>query len=899
MGTVLNQVSFASGELSPRLLGRVDISRWQSGLSTCRNFIPRPYGGIENRPGFQFLQECEDSDTASRLLPFQFSTVQTYVLELGDGTMRFYKDGGIILDGGLPLVITTPWSESEIFDLKYTQSADVMYFVHIGHPPMMLRRTAVDEFELVQYEAELGPFLPQNIDETVAIYASAAEGIVTLTATEDLFEPGMVGSPIKLGQDLDVAIKAWEVAATVSPGDKRAASGHYYEANSGTTTGTLRPDHIEGVQSDGGVTWRYLHSGFGVAIIRQYNSPTEVLAEVTSRLPDSVVGSEGSTMPVNSITFVESADNLYFAKIDVTGHGISYWEYFVIDGATGPSAAYVNGVHKAGAITTNTINYTDTILQDTTPSVDITNATFVPASSGGEFSRPTYRWSLGAWSEVNGFPSTANFFQQRLVFAATEAQPQTFWMSVIDAFASFEKHEPLLNDDSIEGTIAARQVNTIKHIVALNDLIFNTSGAEWKMTAGDAGIVPGSVTIDAQSFYGSSDVTPITTGTVALFVQEKGGIVRDLGYSFDVDGYSGSNLSQLSEHLFRGRKVKDWAYSQVPWDCVFLVMSDGALLTLTYVRDQQVIGWARHDTDGFFESVTSVSEGDEDAIYAVIRRNVGGQDRRYVERLHVRDSEDIEKAFFVDSGLTYDGNVSDGRQVRVSGDWGNEDYQYTVTGLGFTFYDEDVGDAIFVTVNGEEYRLTILRLSGIGEPSANVEVVANKDLPEEGFSGVQFDDWCFARNRLTGLDHLEGKDVSVLADGNVHPVVTVTDGAIELQYPACIVHAGLAFESEMKTLPISSMEGSVRDKLKNVRKVSMIVQDTRGGFYSAGGGREYELKPEYRNQWDIPVPLRSGLAEIMVDSIWGYPGIVTVKQKDPLPMSILSIMPDVTMGGAS
>lgn len=1118
MGTVLNQVSFASGEISPRLFARVDISRFQSALSTCKNFIPRPYGGVENRPGLQFLNECKLTQ-ATRLIPFQFSTVQTYVLEMGNQYIRFYKDGGLVVipDGepnaGDPVEVSTPWNPEDLDLIKYTQSADVMYFVHPDYPPQTLSRTDVDQFELAPFDYEEGPFQPQNIDDSVAIYSDGYEGVVTLTSTKAIFDEDMENSFIKLSQSLDIAVKSWEVSKSVVVGDQRAASGHYYEARNAATTGTLRPSHIEGVESDGAVEWEYIHSGFGIVRIQQYISPTSVKGEVVSRLPNSVVGAAGTPQPITGLAFIEDPPgyDFYYPQITAVGHGFDTNDNVLIEGVTGTHADKVNGLRQVTKIDNDTLRLKDGFATNA-PSANASSAT-VAAGAGSIENQPTPRWAMGAWSDLTGYPGTVNFFQQRLIFAATPTQPQTFWMSVIDAFNSFQKHLPLLDDDSIEGTIAARQVNTIRHIVALNDLIFNTSGAEYKMTPGDNGVVPGGVSIDPQSFYGASDVTPITTGTVALFVQEKGTVIRDLGYSFDVDGYSGSNLSQLSEHMFRGRRVKDWAYSQVPWDAIFLVMDDGSMLSLTYVRDQQVIGWARHETDGLFESVTTVSEGDEDAVYFVVRRMVEGVEKRFVERMAVREAGEIEKAFFVDSGLSYDGTITNGASmtleaygeatayaaatdgysagtysgftlneaktyvfelamsdtlpigaeellgglsfVLISGSsvpvflnvqynrdgthtlglagsggsvslgsitnnsvvgvyinvvtgkagavvdgtdsgeildvsinpaseygllaigqsqgigdvtggaeievrteagsiaqtypgtpydlcgnllsgggtscvhifsgeeadplgydrmtvtggntlsfsmspsatgegWGNVDRIYKLTASASTFEIQDTDDAIvFPDVEGRPLFLTIKEF--VSGTEARVQA---SFTPPLSLDGVPRTDWAFARNRLTGMAHLEGKTVSILADGNVHPQLVVEDGAIELQYPASVVHAGLPFESEIQTLPVSSAEVSVRDKLKNIRKVSMIVQETRGGF-AGSGGKLYEVKPDYRDMYDIPLPPNSGIQEIHVQSMWGYQGIVTVRQTDPLPMSILSIMPDITMGGAS
>ncbi|MCV5496794.1 hypothetical protein OFN10_24965, partial [Escherichia coli] len=159
----------------------------------------------------------------------------------------------------------------------------------------------------------------------------------------------------------------------------------------------------------------------------------------------------------------------------------------------------------------------------------------------------------------------------------------------------------------------------------------------------------------SQGSNGSSNVPPIAVANIALFVQEKGSVVRDLAYSFDVDGYQGTDLTILANHLFQKRSIVDWSFCIVPYSSAFCIRDDGKLLVLTYLREQQVFAWAPQSSAGKYESTCSISEGNEDAVYFVVNRTINGQVKRYIERLSSRLFTNDEDAFFVDSGLSYDG----------------------------------------------------------------------------------------------------------------------------------------------------------------------------------------------------------------------------------------------------
>ena len=181
--------NFTAGELSPRLDGRNDLSKYPSGCKTLENFIVYPHGSAARRSGTQFISEVKTSANKTRLIPFEFSTTQTYILEFGNQYIRIYKDKGQVQSGGSAVEIATPYLTAELFDIKFAQSADVMYIVHPNHAARKLSRTSHINWTLTQIDFTKGPMQDPNTTTTtlnpgqtavgtgVSLVASATTGI--------------------------------------------------------------------------------------------------------------------------------------------------------------------------------------------------------------------------------------------------------------------------------------------------------------------------------------------------------------------------------------------------------------------------------------------------------------------------------------------------------------------------------------------------------------------------------------------------------------------------------------------------------------------------------------------------------------------------------------------------
>lgn len=426
------------------------------------------------------------------------------------------------------------------------------------------------------------------------------------------------------------------------------------------------------------------------------------------------------------------------------------------------------------------------------------------------------------FGSAGNYPRCAAFIEQRLAFASTKNDPQAVWLSQSANYENFGYSSPSKASDAVTFRIKARQVNEIRSMLAVKGLMVLTSGAEWIVSGGSQSdaITPSSIKIDNQGYRGCAKAQPIAVGNTVLFAQDRGGVIRDFSYEFSQDSFTGKDLTILARHLFSNKNIKSWAYSQAPHSIVWVVLDDGSLVSLTYMKEHDVWAWTQHESaaSAAFEDVSVIAEGNEDVPYFIVRRTIGGSTKRYIERLHTRVFSVIDDAFFVDSGLTYDGS-----------------------------------------------------------PVTTID----------------------------GLDHLEGQSVVALADGNVVRNLTVTGGEITLQNAASVVHVGLPMVAKLQTLDLDlgSVQGlgTVQGRMKSVSELTLRVEDTRGIFIGPKDGERddrhlVEYKQRSTENWNEAIQPYTGDVRMTPQWDWSNGGNMWVKQFDPLPMTILAIMPDVTVG---
>jgi len=770
------QRSFTSGEIAPSLQSRADIVKYSTGLNLCENFIVRAQGGVYSRPGLKFIGELDDSDKVGRLIPFSFNTEQTYMLVFEHLKMRVIKDGGFVLNGAGPALfeLVTPYTEAQLSRLNFTQSADVMTICHPDHDPRNLNRLADDNWTLttINYASTVTvpAFTGGSSTKTITNVTQANPAVVTAAAHGFVTGNTVLIQSITGMTELNgFSFKIIILDANTFQLEGEDSTGHTPYVSGGSA-----------IKSNGANT---VGSGFGDFDKTYTYVVTTVDADGVESLPST-------------------ATSIVTGSLSTTGGVRLGWgavagaDYYRIYKDPSNNTALYGWIGDSNNVVFDDFNFAP-ITSDTPPA------------------------ERQPFAGADNKPAAVTYYQQRQIFANTNNEPQTTFTTQVNTFDSLRASSPARDDDAVTFTVVAQQVNEIRHLLSLDSLIMLTSGGEWILTEGsDKVLTPSTIGVRPQSYNGVSWVKPVIINSTALYLQEKGARIRDLGYEFSSDKYTGNDLSLMSEHLFEGHQIVEMAYANEPYGILWCVRDDGVLLGLTYQREHQVSGWHRHVTDGEFESVATISEDGRDAVYVIVKRTIGGVTKRYVERLEKRESKVSEDCFYVDSGLSYDGAAA--------------------------------------TV-------------------------------------------------ITGLDHIEGEEVAILADGYTVPNQTVTSGAITLDTAALKVHVGLPYTPAIELLDIDTpaQSQSLKSQSVSVSKVYLEVQETRGGFVGArqdtNSGRAVtfqEVKPRFDSDSYDQLALKTYKQEVIIDPEWGKSGGVRVEQREPLPMAVLSVIPQVDIGGS-
>jgi hypothetical protein len=862
------QRSFGSGEIGPALYPRSDTAAYSAGLRKLRNAYVRRHGGTDSRAGTVHLGEVHDSTLAVRLLPFVFSDSQTYVLEFGNEYMRVIKNGEYVrrasqaitaVTNANPCVLT--YSGSDTYS-----NGDVVYITGIVGPIGLYlnnREFKVANVNVGSNTFELDYMDGANVNSTsFGAYTSGGTvaevyRIVASYAVADL-------PTLKFAQSADVITithPAYEVQELSRTADTSwtfavVTFAPTVQTPTVTTTATTGPTRTGGVD-------------YYVTSVDAENAEESEPLLVTSNVATPAPGTPATLALSQPLSGPRAgAYNIY--RDDNSG------------------AYFIGSVAESGAITNKFI--------DTGIALDLETA--VPIS-------PT------VYSSTDNYPSCVGIVRQRRAFANTNTNSEEVRLTRIGAYKNFITSNPLQDDDPIKFTMAGVRVNAVKHILDVGGLpVVFTESSEVTLE-GDGGVLtPFGVNPKTYSRNGCSDLAPIIVDNTALYVQARGSIVRDLLFDYQSDGYKGNDLTIFASHLVDGFTIVDWAYAQTPHSIIWAVRSDGVLLSLSYVRDQNIRAWAKHDMDGgLVENVCIVPEGTEDAVYLVVKRTINGRSVRYVERMNTRQILEREDMILMDSALTYDGRNTGSTTMTLSGGttWAYDE-TITLTASASYFSSDDVGDVIQVT--GADGTLIQFEITAYTSATV-VSGRPDKTVPVAMRSAARTT-WAHAVDTVSGLWHLEGEAVSILGDGVVvgspnNPSVatyTVTNGSITLDDQYSVIHVGLPFVADLQTLDIDTPEGeSLNRKPKLITEVTLHLEKSAGIFVGTEEptGTDlteglYELKVREFEGYDEATDLVTGKSEIIVESTWNKNGRVFIRQVDPLPMSVLAISPSGFMG---
>jgi hypothetical protein len=507
--------------------------------------------------------------------------------------------------------------------------------------------------------------------------------------------------------------------------------------------------------------------------------------------------------------------------------------------------------------------------------------------------------SRNPFSASDLYPGCSTYHDGRQFYARSNTYPQTIWGSSSANFKNMNVAQPARDSDAITRTIASREVNEIRHLLSFNDLLVFTSGAVWKAWAGSQSDVmtPANFNVKPQSYEGCANIPPISSEASVLYVTASGRKVRDVAYEFASDSFGGRNLSILASHLFEGKQIEEWAYARDPDSIIWCQRSDGVLLAFTYLKEHDVYAWARCTTDGTVESVDAIQEGNETALYMIVKRTIGSgggvATRRYVERMASRYFASVTAAWCVDSGFNYDGwNTTAAQVLTITGASYAASATVTLEADGFTpFTSASVGKKYILRSGVNQVTATVTAYTDTDTVSATLDYAPHTSLQATATS-----DWALAVASLAGFWHLEGKIVAILADGSVQPSVVVANGTITIPRAAGKIVAGLPYECDLETLDIERGPPTLQGRYKAVNEVVLRVKDTRGLSVGPDEDRLTEIKERAAENFGVPTALTTGDERVLIDPSWNSNGRVFVRQSYPLPATVVAIIPRMEVG---
>lgn len=940
--------SFAGGEVSPELWGRIDDVKFQTGLATARNLVTLPHGPVRERPGFRYVGATKSNGVA-RLIPFQFSRTQALQIEFGAGYFRFWDNGSQVtfptpdnyvanetcipstgvstaadtLQLGTPhdfqtgdRICITPDSVTTAI---FTSTPCVLFWT--AEAPVYYYAIRVDANNIKIATSEANATSGVAVDITI-LGSGTFYRVHRAYAVGDLVHfPGngknyyVKAIPISWGGTAYLSVSDptnttyWhELTGSILEVPNSYAEADLFEINVRQSNDVVKLTHRDyppsELQRRGSATWAFTSISFGPALgtpsaptlftkfrgdyytIENYVGQDDGTARyelgagtprmnipkgATVRIWDvSHSGGVGSDPLEPGFYIVEKIDTARFNLRTVEGHLALVHSY--TSGGDLIAAKMAEVVPNAGSSEFYKVTAVDIDGRESLPSdeLEVENNLFVygayneiefDAVEGADhymvykLFNGVYGWigrvnDTGASSYVfkdenidpkldrlppiqddslsgTDYPQAVAFFQQRVMFGGSALYPQQIWGTRTGTQADLSLSVPTRATDRLSYSLSSHEADYIQHLVSLGSLVALTSSSEY-IVSGPEGepLTPDTIRADWQAGRGSSLVSPIVVDNLVVYAANRGGRVLALGYDLRQQGFAPIDLSIRATHLFDGQTIVDSAITKAPHQTLWFVSSSGELLGLTFMPGQEVAGWHRHttgDTAAVFESISAISEGDEDILYAVVKRVIDGSTVRYIERMAPMIEEDIEEMILVDSAFE------------------------------------------------------LPNAAGIGGAGP--------------FSGV-----------TGGWLHLAGETVSILADGIVLPQQEVSaTGHIDLGSAVYSkVIAGLPIDYLGRTLPVSSqIEAFAQGRVKSVDSVWLRVIDS--GSFEVGQDLT-DMRPT-----DESAAAQTGalVAEVLADKVeqvtpdlgWSDDGMVYFRQTNPLPMRIAGMTIEVTYGG--
>ena len=942
MSLTVATYSFTAGELSPALRARSDLSKYGLGVATCKNFYVNHQGGLVSRPGLKFVGQASGVGGRIRLKEFRASS-NSYLLVFSRNVIHVIQNGAYVLEtAALPAIsgitaaeppvvthtaahglvtnqlvhfsevqgmtelngrifrvrnvtstsyelyhthsqaidassytgwvsggsvyptvhIATNYKTNEVYGLKFFQHQNEMWITHSNHIPRKLTFTDATTWSLDDEVFGNNVTSPDNLSSTPATAGTAGYSVAVTTIDQN-------------GAESVISTEVYEELAE-TPSASDPSSLYTWDAVAGALEYYVYRSLVLPVGSD--VSGAQELGYIGRALSPQF-SDNYITPDFTKTPPRHKNPFAGG-----AITYIDvTAKGSLYSKIDTVtvsgGGGSGFVGYPVVNRTVGGSGGEIIGV--------------------------------VVVNGGSGYSSPVVSFGTstgsGATATVSLTPSSGNNpsvfarFEQRAVYAGSLNYPMTIWGSKPKMYTNFDESAISNASDSYEFTLDLPDITPISHLIGMkNGLVLMTETQISQLVSTGVGVSAVAAKVEPQAYRGVSTVTPVVIDMNILYTQPYGSAVYELAYTFYTNSFAVRDMSVLASHLFdtTRKSPRSLSYAEEPDKLLHFVRDDGRLLTMTYAPDQELYAWSQHWTNGIFHTSEVVRESTRSVTYVVVSRVIDGEVARHIEYFSDRAITHVEDYLGSDAGVEYaltelgvNATLTAGTGAGVT---------LTITSGDTPFLGSDVGSIIYVlggkalitavpTTNS--LTLTFLRDIVPDETQGTVNdpvVTGSHFLSRKLFYGPEV-------TNVTGLWHLEGKAVSVLADGVEIMGRTVVGGTLDtpLATPASKILVGLPYTCQVKTLPATSSQIMINGKLRNAYAAALYLKDTKGLTTGSDFDTLYPVKARMDTDWDSTSGMRNDITEVNVRSSWDREGVFCIEQAAPYPATLLGLALEV------
>lgn len=914
--------AFIAGELDEPFYGRVDLEKYDLGVALAENFTVDFRGGLKSRPGTKFCDFTQPG--RARLFNFRTGEESADILVVVQaGLLRLMQEGEYLLDdaitvtgisGGVVtanahgfsngdlvfldtdayeprvyrvhsattntfeidfptgvaaipsgsftagevsplLTFSTPYSAADMTGLRTHFRLNSLFFTHPDHPPHRLI------FEDGEFDFEPVPFGP-SIGAPTGLSAATEDGdgdpgsgdastVIVVTAVDNQGQESIGSTPRIFSSLLNYTTTAGSLSVSWNP----VAGADYYKVYRSIITENSK-----------------LNRAAQVGLIGETRAPSFVDNNI---IPDYTL-----QPPINFNPFSPGA----VLEIEVSNGGSGYSQNTTVSVSVGSGfvgfPVVVDGEIIAIIVLAGGTGYT-------------TSSTVSFGSTGGGSGASA---SVESVAPADGiYPRAATTFQQRRIYGGSRRLPLSVWGSKPGAPENFDA-SPVTNDgDAYNFILDAEEIIPIRHLVPIRDglLILHARGVDRLIAEQGKAVTPINKLIENQALFGVGNAPPVVINNDVLFANNLGTACFALSYTFYTNSYTPQDLSVLAPHLLgAGQQPLRLAWVEEPDKLMWLLREDGQLLSLTYMREQEIFAWARHWTRGLVRDIVSVQELDREVLYLQVERFVNGQHVWLLEKLMPRNYRFVEDFWAVDSGVELEENKP---AVALAVVEDHNEGTATLTALSAAFGSAQEGDVVRAVggkyvitdvVSSTEVETTIIRRA--------TEFVPGTETPRMALGGA----WSLLRpvTEMDGLEHLEGELVSILADGDALDPRVVQDGKVPLDFPATRVRVGQGFTCQGKSLPLQEPELRVEGRKRRIVGTAVRLLDTRGLEIGTREDRLYEMKDKGHEDWGQVTELRSDNSLVFHAARWERDGQIIFRQRYPLPAMVLGFVTEAEVG---